>query len=104
VSFEEMADRTAAEALRGTEVFVDADQARALDADEYWDHDLVGCTVVTTDGKELGDVVDVLHGANDVLVVREGDREHLLPLIRDVVRSVEPRERITVQLLPGLLD
>jgi 16S rRNA processing protein RimM len=60
----------------------------------------VGAEVVTTDGTRVGEVTDVLHtAANSVLVV--GD--HLIPLVREVVVKVLPRERITIEAIPGLL-
>ncbi len=109
VTFEQIDDRTGAESLRGVELFIDAADARPLEQGEYWDHDLVGCTVVTTDGRTIGDVTDVLHqAANEVLVVtgkgKSTEREYLIPLIGDVVRTVEPRTRITIEPFPGLLD
>jgi 16S rRNA processing protein RimM len=101
VAFEEITDRDGAEALKGAQLFIEAERARSLEADEYWDHDLIGCAVVTVDGREIGEVTDVLHQpAGELLVVGK----HLVPLIRDVVRSVEPRVRITIDPLPGLLD
>ena len=104
VTFESVDDRTAAEALRGAELSIPVEAARDLDDDEYWDHDLIGCVVVTVDGDDVGVVTDVLHQpAGSVLMVR-GEREHLVPLIRDVVRVVEPRKRITIDPIPGLLD
>ena len=57
--------------------------------------------VVTTDGRELGHVSDVLHQPSGELLA-VGD--HLIPLIKDVVREVVPGERITVDPIPGLLD
>lgn len=68
--------------------------------------DLIGCAVRTDGGLALGHVVEVMNaGSADVLVVRENDREHLIPLIADVIDSVEPAERrIVVRPIPGLLD
>jgi 16S rRNA processing protein RimM len=83
---------------------IPAEAARALDEDEYWDHDLIGCSVVTADGTAVGRVTDVLHQPASSILVVQGEREHLIPLIRDVVRSVEPGTRITIDPLPGLLD
>jgi 16S rRNA processing protein RimM len=85
---------------------IDASHARPLEEAEYWDHDLIGCTVVTTDGADVGIVDDVLHaGGNEVLVVRgDAGAEHLIPLIADIVRAVEPRVRITIEPMPGLLE
>jgi 16S rRNA processing protein RimM len=105
VAFEGIDDRSQAEALKGAELFVEAQRARALDEGEYWDHDLIGCTVVALNGDSIGEVTDVLHhGANEVLVVRAGTKEHLVPLVADIVKSVHPRERIMIDPLPGLLD
>lgn len=105
VAFAGITDRAGAGALRGAELVVPIEHARRLGSDEYWDHDLIGCEVVTTDGRRVGSVTDVLHApANDVLVVRGEGREHLVPLIGEVVREVARRERITIEPLPGLLD
>lgn len=104
VAFEEVTDRADAEALRGTDLVIESERARPLGEGEYWDHDLIGCGVVTTDGSRIGEVVDVLHQpGGDVLVVR-GEREHLIPLIADVVRDVEPTRLVTIDPIPGLLD
>jgi 16S rRNA processing protein RimM len=104
VRFEEVTDRTGAQALRGAVLVVPSEAARALGPHEFWDHDLVGCEVVTATGEWVGTVAEVLHTpANDVLVVGGGSGEHLVPLIRDAVRSVEPRVRITLEPMPGLL-
>lgn len=105
VAFEEITDRTAAEALKGTDLFVPQAQARTLDEGEFWDHDLIGCDVVTAAGERIGVVSDVLHQpANEVLVVDTGGAQALIPLVRSVVTSVQPRVRITIDPLPGLLD
>jgi 16S rRNA processing protein RimM len=106
VSFDEVVDRNAAEALRGAELVIAATHARGLEGAEYWDHDLIGSTVVTTDEVTVGDVVDVLHGgANEVLVIRAADgKERLVPLVSDFVKAVEPGVRITIEPIPGLLE
>lgn len=105
VAFAEVIDRTAAERLTGAELSIAAEHARELDEGEYWDHDLIGCAVVTVDGAAIGEVTDVLHhGANEVLVVRSGEKEHLVPLVGDIVKSVVPGRRIAIEPLEGLLD
>jgi len=60
VKFAEIADRDASESLKGAELFIPLTEARALEDDEYWDHDLIGCLVVSLDGQEIGTVTDVL--------------------------------------------
>ena len=105
VTFAEVTDRTGAEALKGAELAVPIEDARPLENDEYWDHELVGCIVVTVDAVELGTVRDVLHQpANEVLVIEDGTKQLLIPLVSAVVKSVEPGHRITVDPPAGLLD
>ncbi len=81
VRLEGVADRDAAQALRGCEVAVWRAELPALGEDEYYWSDLEGLAVVTVQGEELG-VVDRLFatGANDVMVVR-GGRERLIPFV-----------------------
>lgn len=83
-------DRDAALALRDVEIAIDRDQLEVLGADEFYWTDLIGLRVVTIDGIELGEVDRLIEtGANDVLVVK-GDRERLIPYVREqVVRSVD---------------
>jgi 16S rRNA processing protein RimM len=61
---------------------------------------------VTTSGAEIGVVKEVIPvGSNDVCVVHADGREHLIPLIADVVRKVDRADkRLVIDPLPGLLD
>ena len=105
--FEGYPDRTAAEALRGTLIEIEADDLPELPEGEYYVDDLRGLSVVTTDGHEVGTLADVLTtGANDVYVVkRPGERDVLIPAIPDVIAAVDLEAgRMTIAPLPGLLD
>lgn len=100
-------DRTAAEGLRQTMVFVPIEEAIPLEEGEYFEHQIVGLEVWTTGGELLGEVVDILYSpANEVYVVRRpGERrEILIPAIADVVQDVDlDAGRLTIELLEGLL-
>jgi 16S rRNA processing protein RimM len=108
VLFEGVADRDAAESLRGTLLTVDSADSRPLDdPDEFYDHELMGLEVVTLDGSPVGEVTDVLHPPGpDLLVVgREDGGEVLVPFVRDIVPTVDvPAGRLVVDPPPGLLD
>ncbi|WP_235562047.1 ribosome maturation factor RimM [Marmoricola sp. Leaf446] len=107
VRFEELADRTAAEAARGTElrVFVDPEETPA-DPEEFYDHQLVGLRVVTTDGAAVGELLRVEHhGAQDLLVIGTDRGEVLFPFVSALVPEVDLDEgRLVVDDAPGLLD
>ena len=71
-------------------VVIERAQLPPVETGEYYWADLEGLSVVTTQGVNLG-VVDYLleTGANDVLVVK-GDRERLIPFLRDqTIKSVD---------------
>jgi len=70
----------------------------------YW-FDLEGLAVYTQEGDFLGRVEDFFPtGSNEVLVVRDGAREVLLPFIKDVILAVDDTQgSLRVQAIPGLL-
>lgn len=75
VTFAEVGDREAAEALAGQVLRGEAVEG---DADGYWIHDLIGASVLDARGVEHGTVVEVLDNpASDVLVLSSGS---LVPL------------------------
>ena len=82
-------DRDQAALYRGKEVAVSRADFPEAGANEFYWADLVGLTVVNTQGEALGTVSRVFEtGANDVLVV-DGERERLIPFIEQVVQQVD---------------
>lgn len=95
----------AAERLRNQLVQVPTEEAVELPAGKLYLYQLVGLHVKSTAGEALGDVTDVLDtsGANDVYVVRNGEREILIPAIPSVVKGIDlDLGEMVVELLPGL--
>lgn len=105
VSFAGIADRSAAEALRGLDLEAEVDTG-PVGADEYHDTTLVGLAVVSPDGAALGEVVGVQHHpAQDLLVVRTPAGERLVPFVEALVPEVDPAAgRVVVDPIPGLLE
>lgn len=95
VQLDGVTDRDAAFALRGCQVAVPRSAMPEPDDDEYYWSDLVGLRVVNVQGESLG-VVDHLlaTGANDVLVLQDGEVERLLPFVAAVVLKVDQSERL----------
>ena len=85
--FAEIADRTAAEALRGTELTVRRSALPPLEEGEYYHADLVGLAAVSDAGEVLGTVVAVEnYGAGDILEIERPDgRRFMVPMTRDAV-------------------
>ena len=106
VRFEELDGRTAAEAARGTELTCAIDPSeRPEDPEEFYDHQLVGLQVETTDGKQVGELLRVEHGAaQDLLVIGTPGGEVLFPFVSVLVPEVDlPGRRIVLDDRPGLL-
>ncbi len=101
-----VSDRTAAEGLVGTRVLVRTADLPAPADDEFYYHELAGFRVETNAGRALGAIAETFStGINDVWVVRDGTREYLIPVIADVVRTIDRAERrVVIEPLPGLLD
>ena len=105
VAFEEVEDRTAAEALRGQVLLVPADQVPDIEGeDRFWVHQVVGLEAVTEEGRSLGRIREVLaNPANDLWVAEAGGHDTLIPAVRDVVVSVDRQAgRVVVRDVPGL--
>ncbi len=104
VRFEGVSDRDSAESLRGS-LYVAADEARELEENEYWPHDLVGCTVADAD-EEVGRVLEVVPGAaQDLLRIETPRGERFVPLVREIVVAVDTdRHRVVIDPPEGLLD
>jgi 16S rRNA processing protein RimM len=99
-----IADRDAAEEIRGWLVQVPESEAWKLPRGRYYWHHIVGLRVVTVEGEEIGTVSEILEtGANDVYVVKGEGRERLIPAIKQIVKKIAPdRGEMVVALLPGM--
>ena len=76
-------DRDMAMSLVGAEILIRRHQLPKANSGEYYWADLVGLDVKTMDGVDLGKVDHLLEtGANDVLVVLDGERERLIPFLQ----------------------
>jgi 16S rRNA processing protein RimM len=107
VRLEGVADRNAADALRGTLFVVDSEDLPPIeDPDEFYDHQLEGLQVVTTTGIAVGSVAEVLHtAAGELLSIRSEEGEVLVPFVSAIVTSVSLTDR-TIEIDPpeGLLE
>lgn len=83
-------NRTMAELFRGRYLEVPDDEIRSLEAGTFYHRQVVGLAAVTSSGRALGVIAEVLERpANDVWVSRDGSIEHLIPATRDAIVSVD---------------
>jgi 16S rRNA processing protein RimM len=103
---QDIADRDAAEALKGARIFVPRSSFPTAAQDEYYWVDLIGLAVINREGLALGEVTDLMAtGPQTVLVVafeHEGTRqERMIPFVSAFVDDVDlSARRITVDWQP----
>jgi 16S rRNA processing protein RimM len=105
IAFEGIPDRTAAEALNGSELLLKRSELPEPEEGRWYWCDLIGLAVHGNDGTFLGHVENLFEtGSNDVLVVKRGEEEFLIPVTESIVCDVDfDEQKISVDLPEGLL-
>ncbi len=106
ISFYGIDSMTEAAKYRNSLLLAEKDILPPLPPGEYFIDDIIGLSVVTTEGDVIGTVSDVFEtGSNDVFVVKDGSRELLIPAIKDVIKNIDPENKmIIISSMKGLLD
>ena len=101
-TFREIADRTAAEKLKGTELFVAREALPPTGTEEFYHADLVGLTVYDTAGRHLGKVATIHnYGASDVLAITDDEGgEILIAFTRENVPEIDMKAGRLVVAVP----
>lgn len=106
MKFRQSRDRSEAESLRGTLLFVEEAELGDLEPGGFWIKDLIGCEVVTVSGHSLGEMVEVLEGQQqDLWRVRTANGDLLVPAVKDIVKEVDlDGARIVIDPPEGLIE
>ncbi|GJM83397.1 ribosome maturation factor RimM [Paenibacillus sp. HMSSN-139] len=106
VKFAEYSHINEVEPFKGCDLKVSKAESVELPENEYYFHEIIGCQVVSDEGEDLGQIVEILRpGANDVWVAKlPNGKQLLLPVIDDVVLDVNVKEKVVkVHVMEGLL-
>lgn len=107
VAFEGYEAKETIDRFRNKLVFAAEEDLPPLDDDEFYIHDLIGCTVETSDGTHVGMLQSVLElPAHYVYIVsRKGLPDALIPAVPAFIEDVDVEEqRIVIRPIEGLLD
>ena len=101
--FNGMKTRDEAESIIGQLLFV---SVKDSDPINMISPDLLGASVVADNGENIGELVDMISlPANDVYVIKQGKKEVLIPVIPEIIRSVDLQMGlVTITPMDGLLD
>lgn len=93
-----IADRDAAELLRGASVEALREEVPAPPEGRYFIVDIIGCKVVDERGVLWGEISDVLPAHTDIFVMKNGGREYMFPAADGVIVATDIGSKtITVQ-------
>ncbi len=107
VKFKQFDDINDVEKFRGCELTIDRKDAIKLEPGEFYCADLIGLTIVSDEGKELGTLTEILQtGANDVyeMTLKDSEEKVYIPAIKDCVKEIDPNGgKIVIHVMEGLL-
>jgi 16S rRNA processing protein RimM len=106
IKFEGVDSIEAAQSLAGQEVLVAREDFESLPEGEYYRFEIEGLKVFDDTGKYYGVIEDIIEtGSNDVYVVRENDKEWLVPMIDSVVQSIDLEQgKVIFHCVEGLFE
>jgi len=106
IKFEGVDSIESAQSLAGQEVLVAREDFESLPEGEYYRFEIEGLKVFDDTGKYYGVIEDIIEtGSNDVYVVRENDKEWLVPMIDSVVQSIDLEQgKLIFHCVEGLFE
>jgi 16S rRNA processing protein RimM len=94
-----------AETLREADICIAEDEAVKLQDGEYFDWQLAGCKVETTDGVTIGTVRELMRAGGTEILVVDGDKEYLIPFASAICIAVDVENKfVRIDPPDGLLD
>lgn len=105
ITFEGIDSPEAVRAVANWTIEIPESEARKLEPDEYFLHDLIGLQLVDAEGRPRGEVIDAYEGGGGVLLnVRRNGREFEVPFAADICTAIDLAAKRIVVNLPGGLD
>ncbi len=106
VKFQGVDDRNQAETFRGASLMIPNTARLPARTDQYYYFEIIGLPAYTAAGEPLGEIVDIeSFPAHDVWVIRNGDRERLVPAVKAFIKEVDVQNRrVVIAPIPGLLE
>ncbi len=91
--------------LRNWTIEIPESEARELEENEYFLHDLVGLTLIDAEGREQGRVIEVYEGGGGILLqVQRGDRKFDVPFASEICTKIDLQSKTMTVNLPEGID
>lgn len=87
-------------------LYVDDENLIELEENEYFVFQLLGCKVENMEGKSIGVLEDIINTlSNDVYVIRHGEKEYLVPAIKEFVKDIDiDNKLIRIDPIEGMIE
>lgn len=94
-----------AESYRGGTVYIERSKL-SRKGDEYFWYELLGLPVFTETGKRVGTIRRIVPGlGHDIYVVKEGEKELMIPAVHEVIKKVDiENEKLVITQMQDLFD
>jgi 16S rRNA processing protein RimM len=97
-------DRNKAEELQGSGVLIKEEDLPPLAENEYYWYQMMHLQVTTAEGQKLGLIDSIFsNGAQDVMVVKDGNNEFLVPIVDSIIKE-HTKKGVVITPPPGLLE
>ena len=106
LNFKEFNDRNEVESLKDYFICIPKEERPELGEGEYYFDEIIGLKVLDEKSDYLGEIIDIKEtGSNDVYIVKDEDKEFLLPALKHVIKEIDLEEGVMkVELMEGLID
>ncbi len=96
---------TDAEKVRGFYLEVPEEEVIKLPKDTYFVDDLIGLKVFSLKGDYIGTLENIIEGlASDIYVVKAGEKEILIPAVKEFVKEIDLNEgKMFIKVIEGLV-
>lgn len=105
LNFREISNRDQAKALNGSKLYIESGRFPKLEDGAYYRFELIGLSVYASGDRYIGRLESIIEtGANDVYVVKKGNKEILIPALKSVIASISTEQKIMRVELPDGLE
>ncbi len=106
VKFEGVNSREEAMRFNGKKIFINKDERVNLEEGRYYISDLIDSDVYDKNNQCIGVVKDIINnGATDILVIRDGKTENLVPMVKEFIDIIDTdNKKVVISPIEGMID
>ncbi|NIA23260.1 MAG: 16S rRNA processing protein RimM [Proteobacteria bacterium] len=106
LKFKGVDSREDAMRFNGRKIFINKDERVKLEEERYYISDLIGYDVFDAKTECIGVIKDIINnGATDILVIRDGKTENLVPMVKEFIDTIDiENKKVVISPIEGMID